>query len=845
MAFPQGRLSTRFVPLVVLAFSAILAAGTITAQGVCDPSLPGCVDPTGFRLRAYAGLIVKNGGKCLDYTPEVVGSPIFLNDCSVSHPVVISQLTERIGADGYNRKFEVLLRAGTKFIGVGSTVPSLVVPPEARLELQEEEFRGRLSGPRILNNQTFSVDGDSIMLASDRDSDRPPSQVRVVKVQNSRGANGSPIVIGARELTDSEFWDFQPIDNTERYPPGFVKVVPTVAGLAQYLGAGATPPPYGTVLRLKEQIIILSKDPAPADDSAVTPFPTLRLPAGVSIWGDRRGVVDGPELTMNASYTGNLFEIDAPDTRISGVRLRGPSRSREPEQPGAGAILVSDHNSTLVDHNDVSDWPSAAIGIVGSSRTLPCPDPRSPPARIDNVRVMRNFVHDNQMQGFGYGVVVGDDGEGTIIGNTFLRNRHAITAGGTAGDAYAAAFNLVLTDVPVYDGSRAPDFDMHGYTADPDDHHHFGGTGGNYVDIAWNTFLGGNRINYILRGLPCATNYFRHNASTQESDDAIFSHFDYLRTFASHPVFSPPPYIPAANLLITANRFGDSSPSYTDPTARLGVGDFDGDGRADLFLATRAAFYFSSAGVAEWRLLMGERTDRIESLLFGDFDADGRTDVIGKNGGNIMVSWGGVGEWERLSTTYAPITDLAVGNFDGLGGDDIFFANGRNWFVSLNGRELFLPVNVSGFRVPNLRFGDFNGNGTTDVFGIVSGNWMFSDGAATPWTPLRAPRLTDDVNSLFIGDFNDDGRADVGRFEFDSLLGGVVSFRWEYWPTPAVLPGTSGGFASIVTTSRRFAAWGRFLGGSQSQLLFWDDEKLDIVYAGSGGFANYSRQDMK
>jgi hypothetical protein len=191
------------------------------------------------------------------------------------------------------------------------------------------------------------------------------------------------------------------------------------------------------------------------------------------------------------------------------------------------------------------------------------------------------------------------------------------------------------------------------------------------------------------------------------------------------------------------------------------------------------------------------------------------------------------------------MTDLAVGNFDGVGGDDIFFANGRNWFVSLNGRELFLPVNASGFRVPDLRFGDFNGNGTTDVFGVVSGNWMFSDGAATPWTPLRTPRLTDDVNSLFIGDFNGDGRDDVGRFEFDSFFGGVVSFRWEYWPTPAVLPGTSGGFSTIVTTSRRFGTWGRFLGGAPSQLLFWDDEKLDIVYVGSGGFANYSRQDMK
>src|SRR6188474_3513294 len=95
--------ASALVRLRILAFCAVLTSVPVAAQ-VCDPSLPGCPDPRGFLVRAYGGQIVKNGGKCLDYTPGVIGSPVFLNDCSRAHPVSVSQLSERIGSDGYVRK---------------------------------------------------------------------------------------------------------------------------------------------------------------------------------------------------------------------------------------------------------------------------------------------------------------------------------------------------------------------------------------------------------------------------------------------------------------------------------------------------------------------------------------------------------------------------------------------------------------------------------------------------------------------------------------------------------------------------------------------------------------------
>jgi hypothetical protein len=153
-------------------------------------------------------------------------------------------------------------------------------------------------------------------------------------------------------------------------------------------------------------------------------------------------------------------------------------------------------------------------------------------------------------------------------------------------------------------------------------------------------------------------------------------------------------------------------------------------------------------------------------------------------------------------------------------------------------------VNSSTFRVRDLRFGDFNGDGRTDVFGIVGANWMFSDAATSPWTMLR-PRLTDTVADLFIGDFDGDGRDDVGHVD-----DGLFSDEYEFWSTPApisagVPPPALAGFRTIVDTGNTLAAVGRFLGGGQSRLLFWDDNKIDIAFLGSGGLHDQSRHDMK
>lgn len=868
----QGRSAT-LLPVTLLAVFGFLGNRAAVAQGVCDPSLPGCIDPKGFLVRAYGGQIVKNGGKCLDYTPGVVGSPVFLNDCSRAHPVTISQLSERMGEDGCTRKYEVLLRAGNTVIGPRLSLPG-EVPTENPLELQVEGFRGKISGPRILNSQAFVFDGDSIILASDR--------TRVAKVQNSRGANGTPIVLGPRQLADSEFWEMHAIDGSGREPtcddyPGdqscaFVHVA-GLTGLSQYLSShivSSCPedpavgkfPDYDKVIVVDSAPILLS---AMSEACVASLYPTITetlvLTAGVTLRGDRRGARPGPELAIDTHQKLELFSIQGTDVRVTGLRLRGGNTCRDASEfldndlfiehgihiheriRDSASNLVASFERIYVDHNDLSDWTWRAVFVDAhdelqdpwscSSYGEMVPDPHNRP---NAVRISRNFIHHNLVQNKGYGVNANSGAFPLIDGNTFVSNRHAIAAtNSTPFTGYRAWSNLVLSDSPIQYWAyifpyHTHDFDIHG--TEPDNNG-FDGIAGGYTGIFHNTFLSDNilpRAHFELRGFPCQYVEFANNVSLQDKDATVkfkltdnpFEEIVVVEGTESFLKVSPRP-----------NQFNFNNPTEG---SLLGVGDFDGDGRQDVFLATGAAWYYSPGGEAEWRLLSPDKTDPIYSLLFGDFDGDGRTDVIGKNGANINVSWGGVSEWEQLNTTAAPITDLSVGNFDGTGGDDIFWADGSTWYVSASGSGPFLPVNTSSFRVRDLRFGDFNGNGKTDVFGVVSGNWMYSDGATTAWTLLR-PRLTDTVYQLFIGDFDHDGRDDVGHVDY-----GFFSFSDDTFEFSS---GGTGVFTTLVSTGRRLAAVGRFLGGIQSALLFWDDQKLDIVYVGSGGFVNYSRQDMR
>lgn len=778
-----------------------------------------------FTVRSY-------GGKCLEYgvprTPreEVLkwNYPVFIADCkgTAVQQIRVEELTDRPGR-------LVILRAGNRVIGKRVEFPvftlqstaaeaeseaSAAEPPSFdaansaastpdQTPLEAQPYTGGLG-------QIFALDGDSIILNADRNL--------VVEVKNNRGANGTPLVLGRRDLADAEFWDFIAADGSAQRPTsGFVRIsqndnLPDGGGelraRADFLHAIFSAK-WGTVIELDPNVSLNLAD-----------TPPLPILAGVTIRGDRRGTRPGPLLqALNQEKQGEpgMLFINGDHVRITGLRMQGPSRIiNDYARLKAHGIMAPDLFISIIDHNEMFDWPASAVHVfdagIPNNRDL-----HTRPQNAPNVRVARNFIHHTPS---GYGVVTSASYP-SIEGNTFITNRHAIAASNQQFSAYRAWFNLILSAAP---GDESA-FDAHG-TGD----NGFGGTAGHYFEIAYNTFLGMNRENFELRGEPGYLAEFHHNVS-RLYHDKITGEARRLAVKCSS--------CGDANKLKVSgtNQFG-----APNPTNRLGVGDFDGDGKDDLFLATGAAWYYAPAGQAEWRYLNAQ-TDKLDTLLFGDFDADGRTDVFTQHDGSRWdVSWGGASRWEMINGSGPILGKAAIGDFDGDRRADVFYADQGEWQVSFGGTGFFMHYALAAHRVPDLRFGDFNNDGKTDVFGVVGNQWMVVYGGTQFWSPLRT-KLSDSVTGLTVADFDGDGRADVTRSI--SLLG-----LWQ------VSWGGVSGWTSLRADKRALSsmpALGRFDGAPGADVLTWAYQgsvfsgfnSFDIASGGAEAFQDHSRQDMR
>src|ERR1035441_4495852 len=771
--------------------------------------------PTPFVVRSYLSSNYPGSsypGKCLEFGAVSRGaSPtVFISDCngsaSQTFDVEDVAIPVTLPSGLVDSMHKAILHAGSKCVGALSKAIATGIP---------------LIVTNCSDALLVKLDGDSIIVDSDH--------TYVAKVKDAVTASGSPVVLGLRQVSDDEFWTFSAADGSAKWPTAaFVAV--------------ADLPRLGSVLReaLPGTVIEIGSSPT---GEYLTQFSgsycsgLFQVPTGVTIRGDRRGILEGPLIVFNGSPSPNqasLFEIAGDDVRITGLRLQGPSRELSGNAFSARGICSQSHSGLIVDHNDLSNWTRAAVDLadVHPDKTV-C---QKPPAlnRQPNVSITRNFIHHNEQQsGGGYGVASGSGAYPSIWANIFLLNRHSITADGSARTAYSAWFNLVLSDAPYYGYHKIEqDFDMHGTGED----NHMGGIAGSDLEIARNTFLGTNRPNLELRGVPCTLAQFHDNIlrRNQSDNEAILWYTPTVRNSSGQVVsctYEGDPLCGSGNppfwLALSNNSFG-----VQDPTQELGVGDFDGDGKDDLFLATGEAWYYSSDGNAEWRFLSA-KTETIGNLLFGDFDGDGHTDVFTQIGDDWMVSWGGISPWEKINSSQWRMKDFFVGDRRA----DVFFARGDQWFVSDAGRGPFVPYATSSYKVSDLRFGDFDGDKKMDVLGIVDHQYQVV--YAKPdaqgnrlWKPLR-PALTPSVAGLLVADFDGDGISDIAV---------VTTVPWRLYKdgTGSPVP-----MSSALNHTGVPVAIGSFDNNPGADILLWDSRSLDIISSGMGSSVLQSRQDMR
>lgn len=748
---------------------------------------PGVLDPGGPALFDRVFTIQGLGNRCLDFGGAAYWaehSPVILYGCNGS-------LAQRV------RVQELDVASHDIALKVPGTSYCLGVSPLSFLELQTCDGSSA---------QRFAYDGDTILAGKQPTGERVSREL-AVQPHNGNTSAHTRLMVQPRRVDDAEYFRMTAVDGTSSPPTsGFVNAS-TEGQLDWALAFG-----WGAVINVKAPITL-------------TNGKSKLLRAGATLRGGRKFVDNGAEIYLPflRKKDGTLAVESALEvedhTRVTGIRLRGPSRATGDQDKVAGVVISSAYQpitDVIVDHVDASDFTNAAVKIDGRfGRFDPavCADVW-PKGQRAFARVIGSFIHHN-VGGFGYGVAVGDGGNALVRGNVLYMNKHSITASGHALNRYVAEDNLFPGESLSGPSGSNQDVDVHG-TSHPG--HWYDGTAGDLFDVGFNTFFSGEHPNVKLRGRPCKHALVHDNVTMHTGQ--------WVQVWDGQTVAQ----LESESKLIGGDNVGGAS--YVDPSGDLGVGDFDGDGTDDVFLGTGAGWWFSSGGKAEWRFL-NRMPERASALRFGDFDNDGRTDVLALHAGNLHVSWGGISPWMRLTTTTATLADIVVGNFDNDPRADIFVADGTRWMLASAGTT-WTPFAYSSFRTSALRFGDFTGDRKTDVLGVTGGQWQIVRGGGSgTWEPLGSA-LTSSLAGLVVADFDGDGFADVGRntasgWQYSSA--GRTAFAWlrigSSLPSLAALP------------------IGRFNAGPTADVLLWSGRHFAIAPDGRNPVSIWSRQSMR
>lgn len=492
----------------------------------------------------------------------------------------------------------------------------------------------------------------------------------------------------------------------------------------------------------------------------MTGYAGIPIQPGVQLVGERGSLGSRPCLfTEYFTESYSLFEIRGSNVRVEGIHFIGPangSRDKIIEPVNAIGIITNPdaglgRNIRIAD-NEFNEWPGAGV-LATSIHVVKKPSEytwtKPNPAEARSILIERNYFHHNARNSKGYGVVVGGGCYIAIEGNVFDYNRHSIAAGGEAYSGYFARFNYVLEGGFEEEGYYNQHFDVHG-TGEGG----YGDPAGKYFEVVLNTFRGEQtysgvktRPAFMLRGKPDSAANFVGNVLVHNSHDAAVSlkKEGGLVVFEDHDEF---------NYHESGNKFN------TDYSTELATGDFDGDGRTDIFLANGTAWFYSRAGIQPWEYLHAS-TKRTKDLGFADINNDGITDVVYRDeSNNLGYLKSGKGNLIPLTTSPVPITDLRFADFDGDQLTDIFYTRQNQWQIWYGKNQTWVPAQSSSLPVTEFLFGQFDNNPGADLVAVVNGAWSYSSSCTGSWQRLNS-RLINSFSTAVAADFDGNGLADI------------------------------------------------------------------------------------